>query len=175
MALITQAEFARRKNVTRAAVSQWKSEGRLKLVRKLIDFEATEAAMIPGASYRSKRRIPARQGDVNPMAPLNADNAPAAPLGNYPAAMSALVTGGASDMAVVLLRSKMPRDRVATVVQAWLSIARHSATELLTEDLDAPPGVARWADHPAFQESWLASTSWAELEAEAALPSGQEG
>jgi hypothetical protein len=180
MTLITQSEFAKRKNVTRAAVTQWKNEGRIKMVGRLIDLEATEASMVPGSSHRSKRHVPARQGAVKPRdeivkpkPPLNTAEVTHAPLEEYPASMSAMVTGGASDLAVILLRSGMPRDRVATAVEEWLIVARHSATELLEDDIDPPPGFDRWADHPAFQEPWLTSTSWAELEAEAARPNGQ--
>jgi hypothetical protein len=180
MTLITQSEFATRKNVSRAAVTQWKNEGRIKMVGNLVDLEATEATMIQNSRHRSKRRIPAQQSSVKlsadtvkPAQMLNTPEPTCAPLADYPGSMSAMVTGCAEDLAIILLRAGMPQERTQAVVDEWLAVARHSATELLEEDLDPPPGFERWEDHPGFQEPWL--TSWVELESEAARPGRQEG
>ena len=176
MTLVTQAEFARRKQVSRAAVTQWAHEKRLIFSGKLIDLEATEAAMIPNSRHRSKRRIPAAAEvklaaeTVKSDPALNTAELIQPPLDDYPASMSAMTTGCASDLAVILLRSGMPQDRVAALVDEWLTVARRGATELLEDDLNPPPGFNRWADHPGFQGSWLSGTGWQELADLAALP-----
>lgn len=63
MALVSQAEFARLKGVSRQAVTDWKKEGRLVIFEGKIDVEATEAKIIPGSRDHTKRRTPARQVD----------------------------------------------------------------------------------------------------------------
>jgi hypothetical protein len=168
--LVSQAEFARMKSVTSAAVSQWKREARLVIVGKMIDVDATERRLQTESRFRSKRVKPASADTVKPRSSLNTSELTAAPLADYPASMSAMATGCAGDLAVILLRQGMPRERVRGVVEEWLTTARRSATTLLEDDLEPPPGFERWADHPAFREDWLDSTSWAELKAEAALP-----
>jgi hypothetical protein len=158
--LVTQAQFAAMKSVSRAAVSQWKREGRIVIVGKLIDVAATERRLTTESSHRSKR--------VRPAAVLNLIVPVREPLGDSPASVAALVTGGAADLAVILLRQGMPRDRAEAIVEEWLTRARVSATALLEDDLDPPAPFERWADHPAFTADWLEGTTWAELEAEAA-------
>ena len=172
MTLITQAEFARLKSVSKAAVSQWKKEGRIKMVGKLIDLEETETIMVPGSSFRSKRRVPARHDGVKlPTEIVNrAPKLNSQPLASYPVSMSVMITGCAADLAIILLRAGLPRAQVQVIADEWFTTARCSALGLLENDLAPPAGFERWADHPGFRDPWL--TDWAELEYEATLPPG---
>src|SRR6516164_8242762 len=45
MTLVSQAEYARRLGVSRAAVAQWKKSGRLVLQGDLVDVDATDAKL----------------------------------------------------------------------------------------------------------------------------------
>jgi hypothetical protein len=172
MTMVTQTEFARLKGVSKSAVTQWKNEGRLTIIGKLIDLEATEATMVPGSSHRSKRRVPARPDGVKlPPEIVNwphSLNSPPEPLADYPGSMAAMLTGCAGDLAIIMLRSGSSREQVQVLVDEWSRTARHSALALLEDDLNPPAGFDRWADHPAFQENWF--TTWEELEYEATLP-----
>jgi hypothetical protein len=57
--LVTQSQFAAMKSVSRAAVTQWKSEGRVVIVGKLIDVAATERRLTTESRHNSKRVKPA--------------------------------------------------------------------------------------------------------------------
>lgn len=58
---MTQADYARRCNVTRAAVNQWKQEGRIVMCGPLVDVEASDAQL---ARYRRDGLPP-----INPAPP----------------------------------------------------------------------------------------------------------
>jgi hypothetical protein len=172
--LLTQSQFAKRKDVSRAAVTQWKSAGRLVLVGNLIDLEATEAKLLAHSSSRTKRGIPAANGVNQPPRPAvksktldTARTQPAAaPLDDHVATVVALIDGGAEDIAILLLARGMPRGEVRQIVNAWLAGARRGASALLEEDVDLPTGFDRWADHPSFLTPF--APDWAELDVEAA-------
>jgi hypothetical protein len=172
---ISQAAFARLMDVSRKTVTVWKKQGRIIMVGEHVDVEASRERMARYSTSGSK----AFKGATKTLPESNGaspEGNAVAPLAEYPASMTVMVSGGAGDLAVILLRAGLPRDRAQAVVDEWFGMARRSAAELLEEDLDPPPGFDRWIDHPAFQEGWLASwAGWSEIEAEAARPSGQEG
>ena len=168
MTLVSQAEFARQKKVSRKSVTRWKNEGRIIIVDDRVDVEATQAKLLRDSSHRAKGRRSAVTSA--PITTAQVTEAVREPLDDYPASMSAMVYGGASDLAVILLRSGMPQAHVAALVDEWLTEARRGATELLEDDLAPPAGFASWVDHPAFQENWPNGTDWEGLTREAATP-----
>jgi transcriptional regulator with XRE-family HTH domain len=169
MTLITQAEFARRKQVTRAAVSQWAREKRLIFSGKLIDLEATEASMLANSRHRSKRSIPALAGvnlsadTIKPQLPVNATTLP------EPMATVVLaIESGADDIAFFLAR-RMPIEAIRTMVDQWVAKQRVGWVEIAAcEEWEPPPGGGRWSDHSAFTGPALTASDWSAIEAEAA-------
>jgi hypothetical protein len=168
MTLVSQAEFSRLKNVSRKTVTDWKKEERIVMVDGKVDVEASQEKLL----RNSRRRAKGRRAALSPATAADAQvtGPDCAPLADYPASMAVMTTGGASDLAVILLRHGLPRDRVEAIVEEWLAAARRSATALLEDDQEPPAPFEGWADHPAFVEDWLSGTSWEELEGEAAQP-----
>jgi hypothetical protein len=144
----------------------WKKQGRIVLDGDQVNVEASRARMAMCSSSGSKGfRGATKPLPVSNGAPLSK---PAAPLADFPASLVAMVDGGAGDLAVILVRAGLPRDRAQGIVDEWHALAMRSATALLEDDLQPPAGFDRWIDHPSFREGWLASwTGWAEIEAEA--------
>ena len=92
--LITQAEHARRCNVSRVAVTKWKGAGKLTMVGALVDFEASykgeawhagvQKARQPAAAPKptqAAQSVPARHAAPEP-APPRADAPEVAPNGS---------------------------------------------------------------------------------------------
>ena len=182
--LVTQAQFARMKSVSAAAVSQWKSEGRLVIVGNQIDFEATERRLKTESSFRSKRVKPATATDVNSAA-LNVkraeyangsvyDDSPA----NLPSPVvdvSVAIYGGGFDLARLLLSRRMPIAEVKAIVDSWIReqldswLGGPGLPDGAGEDWPDPPlGFDGWHEHPLFTDASLPDHEWAELIAEAA-------
>ena len=100
-------------------------------------------------------------------------SAPAAePLPSEACSLSAMVVGGAQDLAVLLLRLGLARAAVTEHVDGWLAQQRGGAIDCMAEDVPPPVKHDTWASHPLFLGPWLEGTSWHELEAEAAATSG---
>lgn len=96
-------------------------------------------------------------------------SAPAAePLPSEACSLSAIVVGGAQDLAVLLLRLGLARAAIAEHVDEWLAQQRTGAVDCMAEDVPPPAGHSTWASHPLFDGPWLWGTSWPELEALAA-------
>jgi hypothetical protein len=74
MQLIKKSEYARRHNVSRAAVGKWALQGRIVLVNDLVDVEASDALLArmrnPATEIRAQMRANAAAGVVS-MTPQN--------------------------------------------------------------------------------------------------------
>jgi len=92
----------------------------------------------------------------------------AEPLPSEACSLSAIVVGGAQDLAVLLLRLGLARAAIAEHVDEWLAQQRTAAVDCMAEDVPPPAGHSTWASHPLFTAPWLEGTSWAELEGLAA-------
>jgi hypothetical protein len=184
--LVSQAKYARLKSVTDAAVSQWKREGRLVMIGKKVDLEATEAKLRKYSSHRSKRLIPAAdetvkladQLKVNVKHPAQyADGATYGNPANLPQSVVDIATAiadGAVGMAELLL-SHLPLDQVRTLVEAWVAGERRGwvsgpgAPFCVADDEnwpEPPIGFEQWCDHPLFTEQAPTEMEWEELQAE---------
>ncbi|MGI4944432.1 MAG: hypothetical protein ACRYHQ_28385 [Janthinobacterium lividum] len=86
--------------------------------------------------------------------------------------LSAIVVGGAQDLAILLLRLGLARAAVTQHVDQWLTQQRAGAVDCMAEDVPPPAEHDTWASHPLFLGPWLEGTSWHELEAEAAATPG---
>ncbi|MGI4799381.1 MAG: hypothetical protein ACRYG8_36165 [Janthinobacterium lividum] len=82
--------------------------------------------------------------------------------------LSAMVVGGAQDLAVLLLRLGLARAAVTEHVDGWLAQQRVGAVDCMTDDVPPPAGHDTWSEHPLFVGPWQRGTSWSELEALAA-------
>ena len=186
MTLVSQAEFARMKGVSRKTVTQWKSEKRLVFAGKLIDVAASQAELLQQASHASAgKRAPVTQA-----AEKVTGNSASAETGNAaryangatygnPAnlpdevvAMSSAIGSGALDMAR-LLRPHLSLPLVKALVTEWARAMRNGyvggpgidlETVADTEWPEPPIGSTRWSDHPLFQGDALGSADWNELE-----------
>ena len=96
-------------------------------------------------------------------------SAPAAePLPSEACSLSAIVVGGAQDLAVLLLRLGLARAVIMEHADGWLAQQRAAAVDCMAEDVPPPPGHDAWASHPLHVGPWLEGTSWTELAALAA-------
>ena len=169
MSLISQTEFAKLKNVSRAAVSQWKNEGRLKMVGKLIDLEATDAELVRGSSWRSKRHVPARTQEVK-LATKRSEAtvmfpAPGLGLPDLVMTISIFAQFAGLDAAEGILRHVADEPLARAVADDVSERAIRAAAEMLEEDMDPPVGCATWADHPIFKDApeHCCPVKWAEM------------
>lgn len=120
------------------------------------------------ASKGADRVRTVRSNHVAPSAP-----APAAELlPSEACSLSAIVVGGAQDLAVLLLRLGLARAAVTGHVDKWLAQQRAGAVDCMAEDVPPPDGHQTWASHWLFTGPWLLDTSWGELEALAADAAG---
>ena len=132
-------------------------------------------ASLAGTGWREGNRRAASKGADSADSPHPARgnlvelSAPAAELlPSECCSLSALVDGGAQEVAALLLRLGHPRETVAGYVDAWHERMRAASVDCLAEDVPPPSGHATWASHPLFTAPWLEGTSWAELEGLAA-------
>ena len=179
------------KSVTPAAVSQWKTEGRLTMVGRKVDVAATEDRLLRESRFHSKRIKPALNLNMKPpelndgnvkypdiRAPIVKrvgpwdDAVPVAAIDGLPnvAHDYAIATEtGADDIALLLLRTGMPEEAVLELVRAWVAIQRRGWIEVLEEELDPPFGAPTWADCNLFATPWPneATSPWSEILADA--------
>lgn len=179
MTLITQAELARRKKVTRAAVTQWKNEGWLVMNGRLIDLEATESRMQKYASSRSKRLTPAATVTVKPGLPLNTTEP--TPLLEPCTAHLAEPSDRAIVAALPMLAYRIPASAaiMAVHVGAPLAVANALFRALsvavmddVQEQLDAlgvpsPGEAADWSDAPLWDPDGFMQVNWPVVATEA--------
>jgi hypothetical protein len=172
MTLITQAALAARKDVSRAAVSQWKREGRLVMVGKFVDFEKTEEVLVRQSRFHSKRRVPSRTVDVkSSAAPVKSS-----PNLTEPAAIAVTVAvvleSAASELALILRRS-LPLAEVKAIVLEWVEKERDGwvggrpglPDACADDDWPKPSsGYTKWRDHPLFSSPVLQEHEWQEIE-----------
>lgn len=90
------------------------------------------------------------------------------PLPSEACSLSAIVVGGAQDLAVLLIRLGLARATIAEHVDQWLVQQRVGAIDCMADDVPPPAGHDAWSGHPLFAGPWLDGTSWHELEALAA-------
>ncbi len=171
LALVSQAEFARMKGVSRKTATQWKSEKRLVFAGKLIDVAASQAELLRQASHASAgKRAPVTQAaekvtgySVSAGMGNAARYANGVTYGN-PANLpdevtdtSAHIASGAIDMAR-LLRPHMPMPLVKALVTAWVRAMRAGyvggpgmLAAVADEEWPPPPiGLSHWCEHPYF-------------------------
>ena len=185
--LVTQAQFAKMKSVTAAAVSQWKKEGRLVLVDKKVDVAATEERLLKESSYHSKRIKPASAADVkfpelNVKAAVYADGSVYDNPANLPPGVtdvSVAIFDGAFDLGALLLKHGLPIVEVRYLVDAWIRQqvdgwvgGRPGLPDpACSEDWPEPPlGFEGWRQHPLFTDISLPDHEWEALLAEAGAP-----
>jgi hypothetical protein len=194
MSLVSQAEFARLKKVSGKTVSQWKSEGRIVIVEGKVDVEASQEKLLHNSGHRAKgRRAPvtpttARAAKVTPdlhdgitgvitQPAVYADGATYDNPANLPPAvvdMSTTISGGASDLAFILLQ-RIGIDRARPIVDEWVQkqlagwVGGEDLPDAIADDCwPAPPlGYARWSDHPLFTDPAVTDAEWDEAIAEA--------
>jgi hypothetical protein len=166
MNLVSQADFAKLKSVSRATVTKWKQRGRLTMVGDMVDAEASQARLVQGAGYFAA-------GQRRPLATL-----PAVAGADVPGPVKSLAImaqGTGLDAAEAVLRSGGDAD-LARAVANWITVkAIQAASDLSDFDFEPPPGFKRWASHPVFAEtpSYLEASTWAEMIADiAAHPEG---
>jgi hypothetical protein len=194
MSLVSQAEFARLKKVSRKTVSEWKSEGRIVITGGKVDVEASQKKLLHNSGHRAKgRRAPvtstaARSAKVTPglhtraeevttVAAVYADGAVYPNPANLPPAvvdMSTAISGGASDLAFILVQH-LGVDQARPMVGQWVQKQRAGwvggeglPDAIADDEWPAPPiGYARWSDHPLFTGPAVTDAEWAEAMAEA--------
>lgn len=194
MELISQADFARRKGVTRKTVTAWKREGRLVIVNGNIDVAASQRKLEDGSSHRAtKARAPVTSKVVPRRKVTRASRVVDAEVTTVPAIyasgitygnpanlpdrvldMSTAIRGGASDLAFALAHH-LPADTARGVVAAWVRKQRDGwvggpgLPDAIADDCwPAPPlGYTRWSDHPLFTDPAVTEAEWVEATAEA--------
>lgn len=185
---VSQAEFARLKSVSKKTVTEWKQQGRLVIVGKRVDVEASQQRLLDGSSHKSagKRRAVTRSVTLpaqvtpevtNSLKPaVYADGAKFDNPVNLPEAMLAVsgaIGSGAYDMVLVLAR-RMPLADVKPLVAEWVDRTRRGYvggpglpdTEA-DDEWPAPPiGMKHWCEHPYFQGDPINAGEWADIELE---------
>ena len=187
LALVSQAEFARMKRVSRKTVTEWKNENRLVFDGKLVDVAASQAALLRNSSGRSAgKRAPVTQaagraaGNTSDGVTGNtarytdgADYGNPANLPDPVLDVSLAISSGAYDFAR-LLRPHMPMPMVKALVAAWVEAQRNGYVggpgkpETIADvDWPAPPiGFSHWCHHPYFTDDPLPPAEWEDLEGE---------
>jgi hypothetical protein len=170
---ISVREFARRSGLDEKQVRRGIEQRRLKpLADGTLDPSLVGTGWRGSVPHRRKRadKVP-ETADTPQLVRGNLVelSAPAVePLPSEACSLSAIVDGGAQEVAALLLRLGHPREAVAGYVDAWHERMRTAAVECMAEDVPPPSGHATWASHPLFTAPWLEGTSWAELEGLAA-------
>jgi hypothetical protein len=188
---ITQAEFARRMNVSRKTVSVWKNEGRLVIFDGNVDEEASRIRLTQCATRRSKRggsepqkvtpELEKGNNAVPQVTPAAAIYDPPASYGN-PANLpdvvvnaATAISSGAHDLAE-LLAGHMPLAMLRPLLEAWVQRQRAGwvggpglPDAIADEDgWPAPPtGFAHWCNHPLFTRPAITAAEWQEIDANA--------
>ena len=188
LALVSQAEFARMKGVSRKTVTEWKAEKRLVFAGKLVDVAASQASLLRYSSGRSAgKRAPVTQaaekvtGNSASTGTGNTARYASGAIYGNPANLpdevvvtSSAICSGAIDMAR-LLRPHMPMLLVKALVAAWVRAMRNGyvggpGIDLETvADMDWPEppiGVTHWCEHPYFLGDPLHPNEWVEIEAD---------
>ena len=191
MSTMSPAEFARAHGVSRARVSQWKNEGRLVLVGKLINVEETNknfrGARI-AAFEKVKGQLPLNKKSSTALnlTPSNAVEVKSVDLGDYDrasvpyAVMNAAmaIESGAVDLACILA-SRLPISTIRAVVDEWVIRQREGwiggpglPTAVAEEDgwEPPPPAYAGWHAHPLFTGPALSAADWKQVQEDAAAP-----
>jgi hypothetical protein len=174
MTLMTQAEFARLKNVSRKSVTKWKAQGYLKMAGDRVHVEDTQASFARCASGRSYGKLAGLRTVHTAAAGVCTEVT-----GNTetPAEVEAIATtiqAGAYQLAVILRRRGMLQDEARRLTVDWVRATRlemvgeHGGIEgALDVDGPKPPAdYARWAEAPIFQGDPLVG-EWDDVEQEA--------
>lgn len=119
--LLSQAEFAARKAVSRKTVTVWKTAGRLVMVGNRVDLEETECKLAEGSKADSKRRVPARPESVTRSRKGNRSRGQ----GNKPQ-----VTAGVAPAAAPEVESEAPPAPMPIDADAIVASIRASGTPL---------------------------------------------
>ena len=76
MTQMSQAEYARTRGVSRAAITKWKRENRIEMIGDMVDVEASDAKLQRtrryGLAVGNRGQGAAKAGDVVPMTPAKA-------------------------------------------------------------------------------------------------------
>ncbi len=183
---VSQAEFARMMRVSRKTVTKWKGADRILMDGDLVDVERSRDRLLRYTSSSSK----AYQGAVTladkPEAQVTdravyADGAEYDEFTNLPPEVltaSVAIGSGASEMALLLARHRMPIPQVRQMVGEWVAVQRAGwvggpGLPSPVSDCwpEAPIGFVDWYEHPLFLGDPLSPCDWAEIVAEtAALP-----
>lgn len=161
--LVSQASFAEIVGVSRKSVSVWKKEGRVIMVGKLVDVEASRIALQKFTSSRSRiyGNVIAMRWASNTETPEGNNVDPEfPPLPGAVANLTAAAESWAEDAAIAMLRH-LPEPTVREVHADLLATWRKEGAELADDDIDPPPGYVSWADHPSFAAP--VTTNWDEL------------
>jgi hypothetical protein len=173
MNLVSQAEFARRKGVSRKSVSDWKKEGRIVMVDGKVDISASQERLLRTSRRRSKgRRSAVTSATVN-----GVKVTPSALTGNNPPAIwhkLAPICGEhleGQDYGALTAAQRMA-EAVPTVLaitaeavgltasqakqlQEQFRVSLMETAGLLLDTMDVPPplGVSSWCDAPMWDPS----------------------
>ena len=181
---MTQAAFARLKDVSKKTTTKWKQRGWLKLSGNLVDVAATESYMARYAPSRSKAAHKGVTSSINSAAnavkvtpqvdgSLPEDSASEYEMQNL---ISLDIECGGSTLAYITARI-LPLGVVKSIVLEWYehevrSWAGDGASyPSMAEELEwqLPPGCASWRDHRYFSvQRMMGALEWDEIESEAA-------
>lgn len=161
MTAVSQAAFAKLKSVSRAAVSQWKTQGRLVFSGKLIDVEATQAKLLHGASFKSTGQSAA----LNMVANLTTSRHPLfdGAVGQDIAIAHHTSDASAALIAAELLVAHLPEPTVRQIVGEMHQQLSKGTVEILDHEFEPPDGLESWGDHPSFHELPISEHDWADI------------
>lgn len=178
---VSQTEFATMMGVTRQTVNTWKREGRIVMVGKSVDVEASRERLLRQSRTRSKALAGARQLYVPTGDERGAVYDPPQDFGNPAnlpdAAVDAAVAieDGAATMARII-GPHLPMPLVRELVTEWIEHQRGSwvggpgLPEAIAacDDWPVPSGYRGWNEHPLFAAPPISEVEWQAIETELA-------
>lgn len=161
MTAVSQAAFAKLKGVSRAAVSQWKTQGRLVFSGKLIDVEATQASLLNGASFKSTGQSAALNMVTSLTAP--AHSAFEGVAGQDAAIAYKTSIASAALITAELLVPHLPESAVRQIIGELHTQMNAGLVEVMDHEFEPPDGLASWHDHPSFHELPMSEADWIDV------------
>ena len=203
--LMSQAEFARKKRVSRKTVTVWKKKGWAQMVGDLVDVRATQAYFAKYATHNARgahRPVTvSRQPSINSVKVTHQVDGPQVDVDGPAAAnyadiidpvmaeicpealtVSTELDTGASDLAYLLVRH-LPLSLARQMVDEWLAVRRAGCVggpggprEPLCVTEDWPsPPTGLWRDHPWFTRPPIPADEWTVAVQEAAAWREEQG
>ncbi len=161
--LMTQAEFAREKGVSRKTVTQWKQDGYLVMSGKMVDVRRSHEKLLRAGRLQPRPVVTRAQKQRSVGKAVDPKDLP-----EIAVLLSTIAWGAVLDVGELLLHHFEP-EVVRPVLIEMSDRLRRFELEVMEDDGPPPPAPLRsWAEWECFAQDPLADPSWQEIIQEAA-------